>query len=262
MQECLAFLKTHLTHGYLELKTSFEAMKQFNCTFWDIEDLALKNGILPMRYKRNQHTLSTHDQYSLFQSHVAIVGCGGLGGLVAEMLTRLGVGSLTLIDGDTFEEHNLNRQNFSSIATLGRYKTDVVQASLENINPALKAFSYPIFLSLPTHENLLHAANVIVDALDNPSLKSTLAQWAKEHQKSFVHGAIAGYYTQCATNQTLETLYHTPQEGSETKLGNLAFTANFAAAIQSAEVLKILLNKPHLTHPLMGDLWDYELVHL
>ncbi len=258
----LAFIQTHLSDGYLSLKTAFEAMKHFGCSLREIEEIALKNDILPMRYKRNQSTLSTHDQYLLFQSHVTIVGCGGLGGFIAEILTRLGVGKLTLIDGDTFEEHNLNRQNFSSLATLGKYKTEVVKEALEAINPALEVSSFPLFFSLPQEEHLLVKTHVIVDALDDPALKCALSTYSKKHNISFVHGAIAGYYMQFATNQTLENFYPTVQKGVETKLGNLAFSACFAASIQSAEVIKLLLDKPHLMRPLMADLWDYELTFL
>ena len=117
-------------------------------------------------------------------------------------------------------------------------------------------------MELPKDEKLLEDADIIVDALDSPALKCTLAKWAKKHQKDFIHGAIAGHYTQCATNQTLETIYPNEQKGSEEILGNLAFTVQFAASIQSAEVVKIALKKPHLKTVLMGDLWEYELNHL
>ncbi|MBP6324515.1 MAG: ThiF family adenylyltransferase, partial [Sulfurospirillum sp.] len=135
--ELIDFIKTHLKEGFLPLSTSFEAMERFTCNFREVEETALSKGILPLRYKRNQKTISTQEQYALFQSHVVIIGCGGLGGFVSEMLTRIGVGTLTLIDGDVFEEHNLNRQNFSSIQTLGQNKAKVLAQKLQEINPAL-----------------------------------------------------------------------------------------------------------------------------
>ena len=255
----LDFIKAHLDEEFLSLKTTFQAMELFTCTFKEIESLALQNGILPLRYKRNQKTISTQEQYTLFQSHVVIVGCGGLGGFVAEMLTRIGVGNLTLIDGDVFEEHNLNRQNFSSIHTLGRKKADVLAEKLREINPALEVKSLSLFLSLPKDECFLEEAHLIVDALDNPTMKCALASWAKEHEKPFVHGAIAGYYAQFSSCSTLENLYRTQGDGAEKTSGNPSFTVCFAASIQSAEVVKLLLGKPHLTQSLMGDLWEYEL---
>lgn len=234
-------------------------METFTCSFRDVEACALTHGILPLRYKRNQQTLSTQDQCTLFHAHVGIIGCGGLGGFVAEMLTRIGVGNLTLCDGDVFEEHNLNRQNFSSIATLGRPKADVVKAGLEAINPALHVKSIPHFLALPHDEALLQKCDLIVDATDTPPLKCALATWAKEHHKPFVHGAIAGYHAQFASCTTLEHLYAHQGDGVEKKVGNPSFTVCFAASIQSTEVVKLLLGKPHLHQILMADLWEYEL---
>ncbi len=256
--ELIDFIKTHLKEGFLPLSASFEAMEHFTCNFREVEETALREGVLPLRYKRNQKTISTQEQYILFQSHVVILGCGGLGGFVSEMLTRIGVGTLTLIDGDVFEEHNLNRQNFSSIQTLGQNKAKVLAHKLQEINPALHVNIQPTFLSLPNDENLLLKANVIVDALDNPELKCSVARWAKENHNAFVHGAIAGYYAQFSSCDTLENLYRTSGDGAEKTSGNPSFTVCFAASIQSAEVVKLLLGKTHLKSPLMADLWEYE----
>lgn len=257
--ELLNFIKAELVEGFLPLKTTFQAMKRFTCTFREVEEKALQEGILPLRYKRNQKTISTKEQYTLFQSHVVIIGCGGLGGFVSEMLTRIGVGTLTLIDGDVFEEHNLNRQNFSSIHTLGRNKAEVLGEKLQDINPALHVKIVPAFLSLPRDENLLLGAHIIVDALDNPTLKCIVARWAKEKNIAFVHGAIAGYYAQFSSCDTLENLYKMQGDGVEKISGNPSFTVCFAASIQSNEVVKLLLGRPHLKSPLMADLWEYEL---
>ena len=260
--ELLTFLKEHSQEGFLPLQASYEAMKRFSCTFKEVEEKALKQGILPLRYKRNQKTISTQEQYRLFQSTVLIIGCGGLGGFVSEMLTRIGVGNLILCDGDVFEEHNLNRQNFSSVKTLGRFKADVLKEKLEEINPALHVETMTRFFDPQTDANLIQKADVIVDALDNPDLKCLLARLCYEKQKAFVHGAIAGYYSQFSTSALLEPLYLKKGDGVEKKVGNPSFTVCFAASIQSVEVVKLLLGKPHLQEPLMGDLWEYELISL
>jgi molybdopterin-synthase adenylyltransferase len=260
--ELLDFLKNHLNEGFLPLTTTFEAMKTFTCNFKDVEEMALKHNILPLRYKRNQKTISTHEQYTLFQSTVLVIGCGGLGGFVSEMLTRIGVGNLILCDGDVFEEHNLNRQNFSSPKTLGRLKAEVLKENLEAINPALHVRSITTFFDPIADAKLIQEADVVVDALDNPDLKCLLAKLCYERAKPFVHGAIAGYYSQFSTSALLEPLYTQKGDGVEKKVGNPAFTVCFAASIQSAEVVKLLLGKPHLQTPLMGDLWEYELISL
>jgi len=260
--ELLTFLKEQTCDGFLPLQSSYAAMDRFPCNFREVEEMALKNGILPLRYKRNQKTISTGEQYRLFQSTVLIIGCGGLGGFISEMLTRIGVGNLILCDGDVFEEHNMNRQNFSSPKTLGRLKAEVLKEKLEEINPALQVRTITTFFAPEKDVHLIHEADVIVDALDNPDLKCLLARLCYEKQKAFVHGAIAGYYSQFATSALLEPLYAQKGDGVEKKVGNPSFTVCFAASIQSTEVVKLLLGKPHLQTPLMGDLWEYELISL
>lgn len=260
--ELLTFLKEQTIDGFFPLQSAYAAMERFTCNFRKVEETALKHGILPLRYKRNQKTISTQEQYALFQSTVLIIGCGGLGGFVAEMLTRIGVGNLILCDGDVFEEHNLNRQNFSSPKTLGRLKAEVLKEKLEEINPALHVKSISTFFDPKTDSELISKVDVVVDALDNPDLKCLLATLCQQKKKAFVHGAIAGYYSQFSTSTTLEHLYLQKGNGAEKSSGNPSFTVCFAASIQSVEVVKLLLGKPHLQAPLMGDLWEYELILL
>ncbi|KFL33827.1 MULTISPECIES: ThiF family adenylyltransferase [unclassified Sulfurospirillum] len=260
--ELLTFLKEHTIDGFLPLQASYAAMEHFTCNFREVEETALKNDILPLRYKRNQKTISIHEQYTLFQSTVLIIGCGGLGGFVAEMLTRIGVGNLIVCDGDVFEEHNLNRQNFSSPKTLGRFKAEVLKENLEAINPALHVKSMTTFFDPKIEANLIQEADVVVDALDNPDLKCLVANLCLKEQKPFVHGAIAGYYSQFSTSSSLDQLYLQKGDGAEKRSGNPSFTVCFAASIQSTEAVKLLLGKPHLPSPLMGNLWEYELISL
>jgi len=256
--ELLSYLTTTSYNGFLPLKEHFKAMEIFTCNFREVEQMALENNITPLRYKRNQKTISQSEQCTLFKSTVLIIGCGGLGGFVAEMLCRIGVGNLILMDGDVFEEHNLNRQNFSTIRTLGLPKAEVVKSALEAINPALHVKSIPEFFTLEKYQSTLEKVSVVVDALDNPTLKCAIAAWCKDKNIPFVHGAIAGYYAQFATCDTLENLYKQEGDGAEKTSGNPSFTVCFAASIQSAEVIKLLLDKPHLENALMADLWEYE----
>jgi len=256
--ELLSFLKSASTNGFLSLHDHFQAMELFTCNFREVEQMALENNITPLRYKRNQKTISQNEQHTLFQSTVLILGCGGLGGFVAEMLCRIGIGHLILMDGDVFEEHNLNRQNFSTIKVLGLHKAEVLRNALEDINPALHVKSIPEFFTLEKHQSTLEKVSVVVDALDNPTLKCTIAALCKDKGIPFVHGAIAGYYAQFATCNTLENLYKQEGDGAEKTSGNPSFTVCFAASIQSTEVIKLLLNKPHLENGLMADLWEYE----
>ncbi|NNK56468.1 MAG: HesA/MoeB/ThiF family protein, partial [Desulfofustis sp.] len=96
-----------------------------------IQLAALRQGIVPEVYARNQKRLSCADQIKLLQSHVAVIGLGGLGGTVTEILARIGIGTLTLVDGDRFDDSNLNRQLLSSTEVLGKPKASVAEARVK-----------------------------------------------------------------------------------------------------------------------------------
>ena len=81
---------------------------------------------MEQRFSRNIPTISEAEQSILRQKRVAIIGCGGLGGYLAEFMARVGVGAITVVDGDSFEETNLNRQNLSLPALIGRGKAEAL----------------------------------------------------------------------------------------------------------------------------------------
>ncbi len=234
------FLKESAINTFLPFAKEKKASELYGLSLKEVEQIALRLDITPLRYKRNQSTISIKNQLKLLNSHVAIIGSGGLGGHVAEILTRIGVGQLTIFDFDIFEEHNLNRQNFSNYDSLGCEKVLVVKEGLELINPALHVDAivkkFNPFLDMKLIEN----ADIVVDALDNPQTKLDLASTCKEKNIAFVHAAIAGMNGQFTTCNTLENLYRNGSYGIEKSIGNPAFSVTFAASIQSCEVIKTL----------------------
>lgn len=256
------FLKKNSVDGFLSLDAHRAAVKTFASSFRDIERDALEMGIVPLRYKRNQSTISVASQKKLFHTHVAIIGCGGLGGHIAEMLTRIGVGKLSLFDFDIFEEHNLNRQNFSNYENIGKEKVMVVKEALEKINPSIEIAAFVKKFHPQQDFHLLSSVDVVVDALDSPRTKLDLAQKCKESEVSFVHGAIAGMSGQFTTNNTLEHLYPDGGPGAEISVGNPSFSVTFAASVQCAEVVKITLGIGNSLEDelLITDLLDNEFI--
>ena len=235
-------LHEHSPDGLLPFEAERQIATRFDLPLWEVEHQALEEAILPLRYTRNRQTIDTARQLRLLDARVAIIGCGGLGGHVAEMLTRIGVGHLTLIDPDTFDEHNLNRQNFSTLATLGQEKVQVLKHHLLAINPATQI--RPITHRFdPAHDMpLIDDADVVIDALDDPAVKLTLAAACQSRSLPFIHGAIAGMDGQLAVNTTLEHLYRDGTHGAEETAGNLSFSAAFIASLQAAETVKLLLD--------------------
>ncbi|MBE0491876.1 MAG: ThiF family adenylyltransferase [Sulfurospirillum sp.] len=241
MQTLKKFLEQKQEAGFFSHLTCKAAMQRFSLTCKEVELYALELGITPLRYKRNQSTISCAAQKQLLLSHVAIIGCGGLGGHVGENLARIGVGSLCLFDFDIFEEHNLNRQNFSNFAVIGEQKVTVVSEQLQKINPALHIKTYAKAFDVQKDFALIESCDAIIDALDDPKIKLALSLTCKQKNKIFIHGAIGGFNAQHATCNSLENLYKTTSKGIETSVGNPSFTVTYAAALQSAECIKSIL---------------------
>ena len=120
------------------------------------------------------------------QSHVLVVGVGGVGAYAAEMLCRAGVGRLTLADADTVQPTNLNRQLPALHSTLGQPKVEVLAARFRDINPDIQLTLLPAFLKDDAIPALLDAApySFVVDAIDTLAPKCHLiAEALKRHIK-------------------------------------------------------------------------------
>lgn len=118
---------------------------------------------------------------------IAVFGIGGVGGYTVEALARAGVGSLYLIDGDTLNASNLNRQLFALHSTIGQYKTAAAAARIADINPACKVYQITQHI-LPADDGSLSDLpflldiDFIVDAVDTIVLKAALAAAAESRR--------------------------------------------------------------------------------
>ncbi|QRN86666.1 HesA/MoeB/ThiF family protein [Clostridia bacterium] len=201
-----------------------------------------------MRYERNRSSISEKENQLLSEKRVCIVGAGGLGGYVMEMLARIGVGHISIVDGDVFDETNLNRQILSDEKVLGRKKVEVALERMERVNSQIQIIGIGEFLTKENANNLLAGHDVIIDALDDIDTRFIVQDEAEKLAIPMVHGAIAGWYGQVATimpgDRTLNMIYrHNENKGAETKLGNLSFPPAMVASIEVAEAIKILLDK-------------------
>lgn len=109
----------------------------------------------------------------LNQGHVLVVGLGGVGAYAAEMICRAGIGKMTVIDADTVNESNLNRQLPSLHSTLGLPKAEVMAQRLRDINPELELTVYKEFIRDERTEEILDSQpfDFVVDAIDSVSPK-------------------------------------------------------------------------------------------
>lgn len=219
----------------------------------DVYKAVLGLGIYPRRYLRNREGLSLQDQLRLAESRVAVVGAGGLGGTVIQLLGRIGVGRLTVVDCDVFDETNLNRQAFCTRDWVGKPKAVAVQAQLKPINPAVEVLAHVLRLDAINGPDILAGSHVIVDALDNVKDRLTLEALAKSLKVPFIHGALAGFEGQLITvfpeDPGLKQIYGSGEDGPiganrpELLLGVPSITPSLVATLEAMEVLKILLGR-------------------
>ncbi len=122
--------------------------------------------LLRNEFSRNIGLLSEHDQKKLLSSRVAIAGAGGVGGIHALTLARLGIGNFTIADPDTFDAVNISRQFGAYHSTFGRNKADVIADMIRDINPYA---DIRIFREYVTRENLdffLADTDIFIDGID------------------------------------------------------------------------------------------------
>ncbi len=203
---------------------------------------------LEHRYDRNKSLITQIDQDLLAGKTVAVIGAGGLGGYLAELTVRLGIGKIILIDGDVFEESNLNRQRFSNEHNLGKPKAHEAKRELERINSQVEIMAIHERITAENVQDLIKEADLVLDGVDNARTRLLLQDACRELEIPLVHGAIGGWYGQVSLvmpgDDTLSTIYSDPDmEGVEKELGNPSFTPALVASYQVAEALKLLLGK-------------------
>ena len=88
--------------------------------------------------QRTELLLGREKTERLRRAHVLVVGLGGVGAYAAEMLCRAGIGHMTIVDADTVQPTNINRQLPALHSTLGQYKADVLAARFRDINPDIR----------------------------------------------------------------------------------------------------------------------------
>lgn len=215
----------------------------------EVEMTALQQGTVPLRYLRNIGTVGLAGQIRLLQSTVAVVGAGGLGGTVIELLARQGIGNLIVIDNDRFTEQNLNRQIMSTEENLGEYKVTVAAKRVKETNSATTVTTFREKLTGDNAQGFLAGAQVVVDGLDNLSSRLVVERAARQLKIPYVYASIGGFNGQLMTifpeDVGLSSLYGSSsdivaEQGIETRTGNPPATVAMIAALQVQEVVKII----------------------
>ncbi len=196
------------------------------------------------RYERNAPAISPEEQALLGTKRALIAGCGGLGGYVIEYLGRIGVGQLTVVDGDVFSQSNLNRQLLATDETLGREKPLCARARLKVVNPAITVTPICKKIDAANAGALLAGHDVAIDALDNGPARKVLSKAAGDNGIPLVSGAISGWRGRVFVLFPGDDAGFLWDDGAGYLAGNLSFTAAAVAAVESAEAVKLLLDRP------------------
>ncbi|MDR2979129.1 MAG: tRNA threonylcarbamoyladenosine dehydratase [Bacteroidales bacterium] len=144
--------------------------------------------------ERTELLVGSEGLEKLRNSHVLIVGLGGVGAYAAEQIARVGVGEMTIVDADNVENSNRNRQLPALTTTIGRPKVEVMRERLLQINPELKLHAIQQCVRDEGTEELLDSAkfDYVIDAIDSLAPKSFLIYFAMQRDLKIISVMGAG----------------------------------------------------------------------
>ena len=196
-------------------------------------------------FERNKDSFSLSEQLKLHKSTVAIIGVGGGGQIVAEILVRSGIGNLILIDGDKFEESNKNRQLYADNTSLNKYKVDTAWNHLTDISAHIKIKYYNDYLNLDNYKKYLTSnIDIICDTVDRRNNKFLVSEIAQKIDKPYVTGGC-GNYRSWAAIITNNSKYSTKDilDNPGHSLSPSTTNVFIQGAIQAQCIIDYLLNR-------------------
>ncbi len=188
-------------------------------------------------------------QEKLKRAKVLVAGAGGLGSPICLYLAAAGIGMIRIVDHDTVDLSNLNRQILHGTADIGRPKVDSAKDKLAILNAAVKIEAISVAITEDNINSLIKDCDLMVDAMDNLPTRYILNKAAIEKGLPFFHGAVRGLEGRAMTiipgkTPCLRCMYHgdVPQE----KFPVIGVAPAVIGSIQATEVIKYLVG--------MGDL--------
>ena len=144
--------------------------------------------------ERTVRLIGSEGVKQLDDAHVLVVGIGGVGASCVEALARAGVGKLTLVDSDCYEQSNINRQLYATIESLGVEKVEVAKERVGQINPSCQVVTIKSYLSTQNIAELFddHTFDFVVDAIDTLQPKVALLAYFYRRNIGIVSAMGAG----------------------------------------------------------------------
>lgn len=202
--------------------------------------------------------MGVEGQRRLMDAHVAVAGCGGLGSAMLPWLAAAGIGRFTLIDGDTVEPSNLQRQLIHTVADIGRPKAESAAEEIHRLNPEARVEIVNEFLTAENAARLLAGAGIIADCTDSLASKTTVARAAVEMGLPCAMAAVMRFGAQLTTCLPGAPCYGClygdagADAGSSCALeGIFNGVVGVAGTLQACEVMKVITG---IGEPLSGRL--------
>lgn len=201
-----------------------------------------------LRYTRHLQlpSIGVAGQTKLKNARVLIVGCGGLGAPVSLYLAAAGVGSITLIDGDSVELSNLQRQITFSESDIGKSKAQCTQQRLQAINSDIYISAINQALSVDNADALIKAADLVLDCTDNFATRYLINDLCKLNRTPWIYASIYQFSGQCALFMPDESCFrclfpNPPQDALDCNIaGVLGVLPGLLGTLQATEALKTL----------------------
>ena len=205
------------------------------------------------RYSRQivLRNIGISGQTKISLSKVFIVGAGGLGCPIADLLCRAGVGEIGIIDHDKVSLSNLNIQTLFNTSDINKHKVDVLKKKLKQVNPLVKIKTFKKKIDKKNINKLIQKYQIIVDASDNFDTKFLLNDESLKFRKKLIVGAISKFDGHIFVfnfknkkNACLKCFYQ--EKPSDEILncdqeGILGTTASIVGSLQANEILKTIL---------------------
>ena len=220
-----------------------------------------------LRYSRHilLDDIGIEGQEKILAAHAIVIGAGGLGSAAAPYLAAAGIGKITLIDHDTVDLTNLQRQIMHNQNSVGQAKVQSGKAMLLNLNPHVQINAIQEKATAELLEQLLPSASVVLDCSDNFTTRHMVNAACVKHKVPLVSGAAIKFDGQVTVIDTRQTgtpcyacLFPADQEFNEVQcstMGVFSPLVGIIGSIQAAQALQVIMQ---IGEPLVGKLllWD------
>jgi molybdopterin-synthase adenylyltransferase len=205
-----------------------------------------------LRYSRHLllNEVGVEGQEKILQSHVLVIGAGGLGSPVVLYLATAGVGRITLVDDDVVDVTNLQRQIAHNMADVGEFKANSAMKKVANINPDVQVIPVLKRVDAVQLDELVQDADVVIDCCDNFGTRHAINAACVEHRKPLVSGAairfdgqITVYDSRSEVSPCYACIFPPDANLEETRcatMGVFAPLVGIIGSMQAAEALKLI----------------------